>query len=180
MPDLAFPLALLALPLPLLMRLLPARGAGGHALWVPPAIAAGAGNTSTRRLGTPPQIAAGAGTATARRLDRPGPLLLALWLCLVLAAAQPQRLVEVPDRTASGRDIVLALELSGSMAIEDFSLDGVTASRLDAVKRVATRFALARRGDRIGVVIFADRAYVAPPLTWDLTAVAGAIDAAGI
>jgi Ca-activated chloride channel family protein len=144
------------------MRLLPARGAGGLALWVPPA------------------IAAGAGTASARRLDRPGPLLLALWLCLVVAATQPQRLVQVPDRTASGRDIVLALDLSGSMAIEDFSLDGVTASRLDAVKRVATRFALARRGDRIGVVIFADRAYVAAPLTWDLTAVAGAIAAAGI
>ena len=66
------------------------------------------------------------------------------------------------------------------MAIEDFSLDGETASRLDAVKRVATRFVEARRGDRIGVVIFADRAYVAAPLTWDLTAVARAIDSAEI
>ena len=76
--------------------------------------------------------------------------------------------MQVPDRTASGRDIVLALDLSGSMAIEDFSLDGETASRLDAVKRVATRFVEARRGDRIGIVIFADRAYVAAPLTHDL------------
>ncbi len=160
--DLAHPLALLAAPLPLLVRLLPARGAGGQALWLPPA------------------IAAGAGTAAARRLDRPGPLLLALWLLIVLAAAGPQRLVPVPDRTASGRDIVLALDLSGSMAIEDFSLDGETASRLDAVKRVAARFVEARRGDRIGVVIFADRAYVAAPLTWDLTAVARAIETAEI
>lgn len=162
MPELAVPLALLALPLPLLVRLLPARGAGGQALWLPSG------------------IAAGAGAAAQRRLDRPGLLLAALWLCLVAAAAQPQRLVAVPDRTASGRDIMLALDLSGSMAIEDFSLDGETASRLDAVKRVATRFVEARRGDRIGVVIFADRAYVAAPLTWDLTAVARAIESAEI
>ncbi len=86
----------------------------------------------------------------------------------------------VPDRTASGRDIMLAIDLSGSMAIEDFTLDGETVSRLDAVKRVATRFVAARRGDRVGVVIFADRAYVAAPLSWDLTAVARAIDSAEI
>jgi len=160
--DFAFPLAFLLLPLPYLVRLLPARGAGGQALWLPPAIAAGAG---------------GAGS---RGLDRPGMLLAGLWLCLVAAAAGPQRLVAVPDRTASGRDIVLALDLSGSMEIEDFSLDGETASRLAAVKRVATRFVEARRGDRIGLVIFADRGYVAAPLTWDLTAVARAIDSAEI
>jgi Ca-activated chloride channel family protein len=160
--GLAHPLMLLLLPLPLLVRLLRPRGAGGQALYLPPA------------------VAAGAGVAASRGLDRPGALLLLLWLCLVTALAQPQRLVEVPDRSASGRDIVLALDLSGSMAIEDFSLDGETASRLDAVKRVATRFALARRGDRIGVVNFADRAYVAAPLTWDLTAVARAIESAEI
>jgi len=160
--DFAFPIAFLLAPLPLLVRLLPPRGAGGQALYLPPAIAAGAGRVASRGL------------------DRPGLLLAAFWLVLVAAAAGPQRLVEVPDRTASGRDIVLALDLSGSMAIEDFSLDGETASRLDAVKRVATRFVEARRGDRIGVVIFADRAYVAAPLTWDLTAVARAIDSAEI
>jgi Ca-activated chloride channel family protein len=161
--DLAHPLVLLLLlPLPFLVRLLPARGAGGQALYLPPA------------------IAAGAGAAPSGRRDRPGLLLAALWLCLVLAAAGPQRLVPVPDRTASGRDIVLALDLSGSMAIEDFSLDGETASRLDAVKRVATRFVEARQGDRVGVVIFADRAYVAAPLTWDLAAVARAIESAEI
>ncbi|HET9069421.1 MAG TPA: VWA domain-containing protein [Amaricoccus sp.] len=142
--------------------MLPPRGAGGQALYLPPA------------------IAAGAGVAAARGLDRPGIALALLWLCLVAALAGPERLVPVPDRTASGRDIVLALDLSGSMAIEDFSLDGETASRLDAVKRVATRFVEARRGDRIGLVIFADRAYVASPLTWDLTAVARLIESAEI
>jgi Ca-activated chloride channel family protein len=160
--DLARPLALLLLPLPFLVRLLPPRGAGGQALYLPPA------------------IAAGAGTAAARRLDRPGFALALLWLCLVTALAGPERLVPVPDRTATGRDIVLALDLSGSMAIEDFSLDGTTASRLDAVKRVAAGFVEARRGDRVGLVIFADRAYVASPLTWDLTAVARMIESAEI
>jgi Ca-activated chloride channel family protein len=160
--DLAHPLALLLLPLPLLVRLLPARGAGGQALWLPPSIAAGAGAPARRDLG------------------RPGLLVGALWLCLVVAVAGPQVLVPVPDRTASGRDIVLALDLSGSMAIEDFSLDGETASRLDAVKRVAARFVEARSGDRIGLVIFADRAYVAAPLTYDLAAVGRAIETAEI
>ena len=162
MVDFALPLAFLLLPLPFLVRLLPPRGAGGQPLYLPPA------------------IAAGAGSAASGRLDRPGLILAAFWLCLVTAVAGPQRLVPVPDRTASGRDIVLTLDLSGSMAIEDFSLDGETASRLDAVKRVATGFVEARRGDRIGAVIFADRAYVAAPLTYDLTAVARAIDSAEI
>ena len=158
-----FPSPSCSLPLPLLVRLLPPRGAGGQALYLPP---------GDRRRRRPASRAAGS--------TAPASLLAAFWLFLVTAAAGPQRLVEVPDRTASGRDIVLALDLSGSMAIEDFSLDGETASRLDAVKRVASRFVEARRGDRIGVVIFADRAYVAAPLTWDLTAVARAIDSAEI
>jgi Ca-activated chloride channel family protein len=162
MADLAWPLALLILPLPLLVRLLPPGGAGGQALWLPPG------------------IAAGAAPAGARRLDRPHLVATGLWLCLVLALAGPQRLVPVPDRTATGRDIMLTLDLSGSMAIEDFFLEGETASRLDAVKRVAAGFVAARRGDRIGLVIFADRAYVAAPLTHDLTAVARAIESAEI
>ena len=162
MVDFALPLAFLLLPLPFLVRLLPPRGAGGQPLYLPPAIAAGAGRVASRGL------------------DRPGLLPAMLWLCLVAALAGPQRLVPVPDRTASGRDIVLALDLSGSMAIEDFSLDGETASRLDAVKRVATGFVEARRGDRIGIVIFADRAYVAAPLTHDLSAAARAIESAEI
>ena len=157
------PLALLALPLPLLVRAAPRPrrrrpGALAAARRSPPAPA-------------PPPPAAS--TAPAPSSSRSGS---------ASSSPPPSRSASspVPDRTASGRDIVLALDLSGSMAIEDFSLDGVTASRLDAVKRVATRFVEARRGDRIGVVIFADRAYVAAPLTWDLTAVSRAIDGAEI
>lgn len=162
MPDFAWPLALLLLPLPFLAWRLPPRAASGLALYLPPGIAETAGPTALRAA------------------IRPGLAASLLWFALVLAIAQPQRLVSMPDQTATGRDIMLALDLSGSMAIEDFSLDGEVASRLDAVKRVAARFVEARRGDRIGVVIFADRPYVAAPLTHDLTAVARAIESAEI
>jgi len=98
----------------------------------------------------------------------------------VLALAGPQ--VSRPSGMipASGRDIVLAMDLSGSMEREDFDLDGTPLSRLDAVKRVASRLVASREGDRIGLVIFGDRAYFAQPLTFDVNAVARAIDEAQI
>lgn len=165
MPDLATPLALLLLPLPLLAwRLLPGRSPDAGALWVPQGIAAAA---APGPLGT-----------RDRRL-RLGLAALA-WIALVAALAGPERLVPTRDTSASGRDILLALDMSGSMLIEDFDLDGVAISRLEAVKDVAARFVAERAGDRIGLVLFADRAYVAAPLTWDLTAVERAIEAASI
>lgn len=150
----AFPLALLLLPLPLLARLLPARAMGGQAMMLPE------------------------GVAAASR-PSPGPrrvLMLALsalvWACLCLALSQPQRIQMVPDQSASGRNILIALDMSGSMATPDFALDGQTVTRLAAVKLVADGFIRARTGDRMGLVIFADRAYAAAPLTYDLRAVA--------
>ena len=161
--TLALPWALLLLPVaPLARRFLPPRATGGEALRLPEAIAA---------AGTPAP-----GAAARRRL----PLALGLWAALTLALAQPERLETRPDLSASGRDIMLALDLSGSMETPDFALDGLTATRLAAVKRVAAGFVDRRRGDRIGLVIFADQAYVAAPLTHDLPAVARAIEAAEI
>ena len=97
---------------------------------------------------------------------------------LFVALAGPQ--VSRPSGMipASGRDIVLAMDLSGSMEREDFDLNGAPLSRLDAVKRVASRLVAGREGDRIGPVIFGDRAYFAQPLTFDVAAVARAIDEA--
>lgn len=158
----AFPVALLLMPLPLLARLLPPRPAAGQAMVLPGGITAAA---------TPAR-----GPAVWR-----GHLLAwGAWACLCLALAQPQRMEMVPDRSASGRDIVIALDMSGSMATPDFALDGETVTRLSAVKRVAEGFIRARQGDRIGLVIFADTAYVAAPLTHDLPAVARALDEAQI
>lgn len=108
----------------------------------------------------------GAGVNTASSL----PWLL--WVALVCAVSGPQVVVPGLALPATGRDIVLALDLSGSMETEDFELNGKTISRLDAVKSVATEFVRGRSGDRVALVIFAEDAYFATPLTYDVESVA--------
>ena len=90
----------------------------------------------------------------------------ALALCIV-ALARPRLGEGETAVTASGIDIVVALDLSGSMAAEDFSIDGMRANRLAAAKDVLEEFIDKRRNDRIGLVAFAGRAYIAAPLTLD-------------
>ena len=113
--------------------------------------------------------------------DRIGLALAAFgWVALVAALAGP-RIGTVSDiLPASGRDIVLAIDLSGSMLTQDFRLDGEQVSRLDAVKHTAAAFVAARPGDRIGLVVFGDRAYFASPLTFDVDAVARAVTEAQV
>lgn len=91
---------------------------------------------------------------------------LALALCII-ALARPRLGEGETAVTASGIDIVVALDLSGSMAAEDFSILGSRANRLDAAKNVLEEFIDKRRSDRIGLVAFAGRAYIAAPLTLD-------------
>lgn len=161
--SLSAPLLLILLPLPLLVRwLTPPLAVPRPALILPAHLAA---------------AAAAAGVANRRR----GVWLAGLgWLLLVVALAGP-RVQAVSDIVpASGRDIVLALDLSGSMMKKDFTLDGGPVTRLEAVKRTAAAFVASRRGDRIGLVIFGERAYFAAPLTFDVNAVARAIDEAQI
>lgn len=92
------------------------------------------------------------------------------WLALallVVALARPQRPEGEARVTASGIDIVIALDLSMSMAAEDFELQGRRANRVAAAKDVIERFIARRPNDRIGLVAFAGNAYVAAPLTLD-------------
>ncbi|WP_232830632.1 VWA domain-containing protein [Oceanicella sp. SM1341] len=98
----------------------------------------------------------------------------------MIALAGPRVLETLDALPASGRDVVLALDLSGSMEREDFDLDGARVSRLAAVQTVASRFVLGREGDRVGLVVFGDRAYVAAAPTHDVAAVAQVIDTAMI
>lgn len=108
---------------------------------------------------------------------RDTPWLAALaWVLLVVALSGPRVERQAQVLPASGRDLVLTLDLSGSMEQQDFTLDGEPVSRLEAVKRTARTFVASRKGDRIGLVIFGGRAYVAAPLTFDLDAVVQAID----
>jgi Ca-activated chloride channel family protein len=100
-----------------------------------------------------------------------GKILLNLrWLALaffVVALARPQIGEGEAKITASGIDIVVALDLSGSMEAEDFELKGERVNRLTIAKDVLEKFVLRRVNDRIGVVAFAGRAYIAGPLTLD-------------
>ena len=111
-----------------------------------------------RTAGRPVKSAAG----RARLLLR----LLALAL-LIVALARPQQGLGTAEVETSGIDIVLAIDVSGSMRALDFELDGERADRLQVVKSVVQRFVEARKEDRLGIVGFAGRPYLVSPLTLD-------------
>jgi Ca-activated chloride channel homolog len=103
--------------------------------------------------------------------SRAGALLHALrWFalaCLILALARPQITRTENTVRASGVDIVVALDLSGSMESEDFEIKGRRVNRLVVAKDTIATFIEKRPSDRIGLVAFAGRAYIAAPLTLD-------------
>lgn len=123
--------------------------------------------------------AAGAG---ARRYGRKGMLWAAAlaWLLLVTACARSQWLGDPVELPVAARDIMLAVDLSGSMSTEDFSLDGHMVSRLAAIKTVAGNFIDRRVGDRIGLILFGTHAYLQAPLTFDRKTVHTLLDEAQI
>ena len=94
-------------------------------------------------------------------------LALAAWVLLVLAAARPERIGDELDVPVSGRNLMLAVDLSGSMDAKDFELGGRRVDRLTATKAVASDFIARREGDRIGLILFGERAYLQVPLTLD-------------
>ena len=147
----AWPWAWLALPLPWLAAwLLPPRQATAAALRVPygdrlDAIAAARGRVRWRV-----------------------PLLAWLaWIALCAAAARPQQLGEAVTPPHSGRDLMLAVDLSGSMREPDMELGGRIVDRLTAAKAVLADFLDRRAGDRVGLLVFGQRAYALTPLTQD-------------
>ena len=94
-------------------------------------------------------------------------LALAAWCLLVLAAMRPQWLGELVDVPVTGRELMLAVDLSGSMEQRDFVLGGSRTDRLTATKKVAGDFIERRVGDRIGLILFGEQAYLQAPLTFD-------------
>lgn len=164
--DLAMPLALLLLPMPFLAArvLKPERSGMTGALRVPESL-----------------VAQGRIEASAAARGRRRNLVIwSLWIALVAALAGPRLVLPATALPASGREIILAMDLSGSMERRDFALDGETVSRLQAVKRVGADFIRRRAGDRIGLVIFADQAYVAASPSFDTATVAHALEEATI
>lgn len=89
------------------------------------------------------------------------------WLMLVTAAARPVWIGEAMTLPVAGRDLMMAVDLSGSMQEQDFILNGQVVDRLIATKAVAGEFVRERKGDRVGLVLFGDQAYLQAPLTFD-------------
>lgn len=161
--EFAAPMAFLLMPAPLLLLAF-----------------AGSAQTASRALILPESIRERfrAPPAGAARAFLAWPLLAAgiAWIGLVVALAGPRVADAVAALPASGRDIMLALDLSGSMTKRDFKLDGDVVSRLELVKHVGMELIRRREGDRIGLVVFAETALVASPLSFDTRAVARALD----
>ncbi|HIB53859.1 MAG TPA: VWA domain-containing protein [Nitrospirales bacterium] len=97
------------------------------------------------------------------------PLILAMlaWLLVVLALTRPQWLGDPVALPTTGRDLMLAVDLSGSMEAQDFQLRGAVVDRLTAAKAVAADFIVRRTGDRLGLILFGQKAYIQTPLTYD-------------
>ncbi|WP_438403046.1 vWA domain-containing protein [Aeromonas veronii] len=95
--------------------------------------------------------------------------LITVWLLAVLALAKPTIYGPPQVRERFGRDVMIVLDLSGSMAETDFSPDpGKSLNRLDAAKEVLKQFAATRKGDRLGLILFGDAAFLQAPFTADL------------
>ena len=94
-------------------------------------------------------------------------MMILMWLLLVSAAARPQYVGDAIDLPSSGRDLLLAVDISGSMEATDLELSGRKVSRLDVVKSVLDDFIDRREGDRIGLILFGEQAYLQTPLTFD-------------
>lgn len=143
--------ALAALPLPFLMRLLPAKKRTEQAALMVPKVSPGLSIVSKQD-----------GTGRFKLFTA-----IIIWMLLVLACARPQWLGEPVSIPAEGRDLMVAVDLSGSMKVDDMTVNGRQVNRLVMIKHVLMNFIQRRVGDRIGLILFADTAYLQTPLTYD-------------
>lgn len=152
--EFAWPWVFLLLPLPWLAR-----------RWLTPAVSH---NTALKIhfLSDLEQLSGRKAKKLRLHWSQPLPFVL-IWLLLLLAAARPERLGEPGPTLSTGRDLLLAVDLSGSMDTPDMLLAGELRSRLDAVKEMIGPFITTRYGDRVGLIVFAEHAYVHAPLSFD-------------
>lgn len=153
-----WPWAFTLIPLPLLMRLLPpASESLGASIRAP-------FTARWQRLEGQGKLSANVNSA------RVFALFIA-WTLVVAAIARPQWVGEPIELPNTGRDLMLSLDLSGSMQIRDMQVGNRTISRVEAVKAIASDFTERRVGDRVGLILFGSKAYVQAPLTFDTTTV---------
>ena len=94
-------------------------------------------------------------------------LLTLCWLSALLALSRPVWIGDPVALPTNGRDLLLAVDISGSMEQQDMQMGGTTVNRLMAVKSVVGEFVTQRQGDRLGLILFGERAYLQTPLTFD-------------
>ncbi len=107
-------------------------------------------------------------------------LAVLAWITLIVAAARPQLIGESIEMPVTGRSLMMAVDISGSMQTEDMDIGGRAISRLTAVKAVAGDFIDHRKGDRIGLILFGSQAYLQAPLTFDRKTVKQLLNEAAI
>jgi Ca-activated chloride channel family protein len=152
--EFLWPWVFIALPLPLLANyLLPRAGNRDAALYVPFFQALSRLETRAPHTG-----------ARNRFLTL---LAILSWLLLVLATARPQWIGDPVELPTTGRDLMMVVDISGSMEAQDMQLGGQNANRLQITKAVVGDFVARRTGDRLGLILFAARAYTQAPLTFD-------------
>ncbi|MCA0850545.1 VWA domain-containing protein [Salipiger thiooxidans] len=166
--QLAAPWLLLLLPLPLLVwKLFPPHREQEDALRFP----------FFRRIA---EAAGAEPRAGAVVLSRPRVSLIAAtlcWILVVLALARPERLGAPVTIETAARDVVLAIDISGSMDSRDFAApDGTRKQRLAGVRDVVRGFVEGREGDRMALIVFGSAAYLQAPLTADLDAILALLD----
>jgi Ca-activated chloride channel family protein len=170
--EFAWPWAFAALPLPLLAWwLLPAYREQRASVQIPffARVAEATGQTPRR------------GAAVLRRLPLQMIVAIVSWVLLVTALARPQWVGDPITHDLSARDIMLAIDVSGSMNQTDFeTADKQMLQRLDGVKRVVGDFVARRGGDRIGLILFGTKAYVQAPFTADLKTIQTLLDQAAV
>lgn len=108
-------------------------------------------------------------------------ILAAIWVLLIVSGSGIQWLGKPVSMPQSGRALMMAIDLSGSMSIQDMKKpNGKMESRFDLVMRVANQFLDTRKGDRVGLVLFGTRAYIQTPLTFDIPTVKKMLDDSSI
>lgn len=107
-------------------------------------------------------------------------ILLLAWVLLVLALARPQHVGEPVDLPITGRDLLLAVDISPSMEEQDMIIRQRRINRLQAVKLVLDEFIQQRQGDRLGLLLFGSQPYIQAPLSFDHRTIRTLLDEAGI
>lgn len=125
-----------------------------------------------RRMVTAAGSDAAAGAVIMRRTRGQMTVALLIWTLLVVAMARPERIGDPIEQHRAARDVVLAIDISGSMDARDFTTpDGTREQRLEGVRDVVDGFISGRDDDRMALIVFGSRAYLQSPLTEDLGAI---------